>query len=490
MLAAGVCTLAGFLSLQGARVSAQQTPAPRFRVTQAQLAAYQLAAARNLNYVPGEVLVKFRPGTSVNQQGRALSSLRSRPLPDRMQWIGDRIARLSVPEDTDSIGMAENLARQPEVEYAHPNWIRKPSSIPNDPQFSARQWNMTMLDMPRAWDINNGGAGVTVAVLDSGINTVNAQYSLKTWNGSAIVSTQVRFAMSPDLDPARIAPGLDFVFWDGPVVDIQGHGTHVAATIGQTTNNGVGYAGMAYNARIMPLKVCLGFWDFQFYISDIGQPGYVDLDIGGCPTSAIVEAIEYAANNGAKVINMSLGGIDPSPAERDAIAFATTRGLFVAVAGGNNFEDGNSVDYPASYAAGINGAMSVAAVGRNQEHAAYSTTGTYVEIAAPGGNFAGGGINNVIFQLGIQFSDYNPETVIFPRFDRYNDDPSEGTSMAAPHVAGLAALLISRGITKPAAIEALIAGSAKDLGTAGRDNSFGAGLIQPRAALRGLGVVR
>ena len=132
---AGACTLAGFLSLQGARVSAQQAPAPQFLVTPAQLAAYQLAAARNLNYLPGEVLVKFREGVTVGQQTRALSSLRSRPLPDRMQWIGERLARISVPEDPDSIGMAANLSRQPEVEYAQPNWLRKPTAIPNDPQF-------------------------------------------------------------------------------------------------------------------------------------------------------------------------------------------------------------------------------------------------------------------------------------------------------------------------------------------------------------------
>src|SRR5688572_33470242 len=93
-LLAGVCTLAGFLSLQGARVSAQQEPPPQFLVSPAQLAAYQLAAVRNLNYLPGEVLVKFRPGVTVSQQARALSSLRSRPLPDRMQWISERLARV------------------------------------------------------------------------------------------------------------------------------------------------------------------------------------------------------------------------------------------------------------------------------------------------------------------------------------------------------------------------------------------------------------
>jgi serine protease len=490
MLLAGVCTLAGLLSLQGARVSAQQAPAPQFLVTPAQLAAYQMAAARKLNYVPGEVLVKFRAGVTAGQQARALSSLRSRPLPDRMQWIGDRLARLSEPGDPDSIGMAANLARQPEVEYAQPNWLRKPSAVPNDPQFAARQWNLSLIDMPRAWDLNAGGAGVTVAVLDTGLTTVNATYNLKTWNGDAIVETPMRFAINPDMEVSRIAPGRDFVFWDGPVVDVDGHGTHVSATVGQTTNNNFGFAGVAYKAKIIPLKVCLSFWDFKINMSENGIPGYAPLDIGGCPDSAFIAAIQYAVDNGAKVINISLGGSDPSSVERDAIDFATSRGIFVAIAGGNDFECGNPASYPASYAAGINGAMSVAAVSRTEQRAYYSSTGSYVEIAAPGGDFRADGLAGTIYQFGIQFGDYDPEVVIFPRFDRYQDTPFQGTSMASPHVAGLAALLISRGITKPAFIEALIAASAKDLGAAGRDDTFGAGLIQPRAALRGFGVVR
>src|SRR5688572_30074789 len=458
-LSAGVCMLAGFLSLQGARVSAQQAPAHQFLVTPAQLAAYQLAAARKLNYLPGEVLVKFRPGVTVSQQTRALSSLRSRPLPDRLQWIGERLARVLVPEDPDSIGMAANLSRQPEVEYAQPNWLRQPSAVPNDSQFASRQWNFSLIDLPRAWDLNSGGAGVTVAVIDTGLTSVNATYSLKTWNGSAIVAASMPFAISPDMDPARIAPGRDFVFWTGPVLDMDGHGTHVSATAAQTTNNNFGYAGVAYSAKVMPLKVCLSFWDFQIFRAESGVPGYPPLNIGGCPTSAIISAVQYAVDNGAKVINLSLGGTDPAAGELDALNSAATRGLFVAVAAGNEFEDGNPTTYPASYAAGIKGAMSVGAVGRTNQRASYSTTGTFVEIAAPGGDFDDGGLNNVIWQLGIRFNDYDPSEVIFPRFDRYLDTPSQGTSMASPHVAGMAALLISQGITKPAAIEALIAAS-------------------------------
>jgi serine protease len=134
--------------------------------------------------------------------------------------------------------------------------------------------------------------------------------------------------------------------------------------------------------------------------------------------------------------------------------------------------------------------MSVGSVGRSNTRAPYSTTGNFVEIVAPGGNSRDGGSSGLIWQAGIFFTDYDPEVVIFPRFDRYSDRGLQGTSMAAPHVAGLAALLMSQGITSPAAVEAIITKTALDLGTAGRDNDYGAGLIQPRAALRGFGVVR
>lgn len=490
-LVAGACALAGLLSIPGASVNAQQPPAPQFLTSAAQLAAYTQAATRDLNYLPGEVIVKFRVGVSVNQQARALSSVRSQPSTDRLQWIADRTARLMVPEDPDSIAVAANLMRQPEVEYAQPNWLRQPSSVPNDTQYAARQWNMTLLDMPRAWDINtSGGAGVTVAVIDTGLTSVNATYAFKTWNGTAIVTAQVPVGINPDVDASRLAANRDFVFWTGPVIDFHGHGTHVSGTVAQSTNNNLGYAGVAFGAKIMPLKVCLSFWDIQILQAESGVTGYPPLNVGGCPTSAVIAAVRYAADNGAKVINISLGGTDASPADQDAMNYALARGVFVAMSAGNEFEDGNPVTYPASYGKLVAGAMAVGAVGRTQVRSYYSTTGDFVEIAAPGGDAREGGSNGVIYQSGMLFSDYNPAVVILPRFNRYSDVGFQGTSMASPHVAGIAALLMSQGVTLPAAVEALITATAKDLGTAGRDNLYGAGLIQPRTALRGFGVLR
>lgn len=487
LLLPGLALAAG-LSLP--TVAAQQAPQPEFLTSPAQREALELAAARGLDYIPGEVIVKFRQGTVVAGQARALDALRSRPLPDRLQWIGDRTARLRVEGDLDSPAIAATLARQPEVEYAHPNWLLKKNLVPNDTSYGSRQWNFSAINMPGAWDVNPGASGVIVAVIDSGMTSVTATYPFKTWNGTAIVTHNTRFAVSSDFDASRIAAGRDFVFWTGPVLDSDGHGTHVSATVAQSTNNNFGYAGMAYQAKVMPLKVCLSYWDIQILRSEQGVPGFAPLDSDFCPTSAVVTAIRYAADNGAKVINLSLGGTNQSPSYVDALNYAVSRGVFVAISAGNEFEDGNPTTYPASYASTIQGAMSVGAVGRSLTRSFYSTTGSFVEIAAPGGNSRDGGSSGAIWQAGIFFTDYDPSVVIFPRFDRYSDTPLQGTSMASPHVAGLAALLMSQGITSPAAVEAVIGQTARDLGTKGRDNDFGAGLIEPRAALRGFGLVR
>src|SRR5262249_45193344 len=202
--------------------------------------------------------------------------------------------------------------------------------------------------------------------------------------------------------------------------------------------------------------------------------------------------------NGAKVINLSLGGSSPSVTEQDAINYAVGKGVFVSIAAGNEHETGNPTEYPAGYAPGINGAMAVAATNRSGNRAYYSNTGSYIEIAAPGGDShdsdaSGSGF---IWQSTIRPSVSDPAlNVIFPRFDSYAEVGYSGTSMATPHVCGLAALLITQGITSPAAIEASIKKSAKFLGTPSasdktRSDEFGAGLIQARAALLGMGVKR
>ena len=456
--------------------------------------AFVRAAEARLDYLPGEVLIKFRSGVSQSQQQAALSALRSRPSAGDLQWIGE-IALLRDAADPDAPFLARVLSAQPEVEFAEPNYLRRFNATPTDPSFG-RQWNFTVLDLPRAWDINPGAnANTVVAVLDSGVTTVNQTFGATVWTGSAFQTIAVPFAISPDLAAGRLTQPVDFAtseafgFNSPAVVDMEGHGTHVASTIGEETNNNVGEAGIAYGAKIMPVKVCVGYWDVQFAMSAAGIPGFTPLGTGGCPLSAIALGLRYAADNGAKVINMSLGGPIPSNTERDALTYAVGKGAFIAVAGGNEFEEGNPVEFPASFAATIDGAMSVAAVGRSLQRSFYSNTGPYIEIAAPGGDDRDGGfVNGLVWQVTIQLSDSDPSTIIFPRFDRYAEEAAEGTSMASPHVAGVAALLVSQGITKPSAIEALIRSTALDKGSTGRDNEFGFGVIQPRVALRGVGV--
>ena len=168
---------------------AQSESAPYPVASAARVAALIEAAARNLDYAPGEVLIKFRDGVGQGGQQRALMALRSRPDAGQMKWIGN-VAWLHDSSQPDARILAEQLSSQPEVEYAEPNYIRRPHAVPNDPSYS-RQWNFSGINMPGAWDITGGGSSdVIVAVVDTGVTAVPARnLNARTWNGSAIVTT-------------------------------------------------------------------------------------------------------------------------------------------------------------------------------------------------------------------------------------------------------------------------------------------------------------
>jgi serine protease len=301
----------------------------------------------------------------------------------------------------------------------------------------------------------------------------------------ALGTIDVVFAPAPDLGGSdRFVSPRDFIWDDNEPLDLVGHGTHVSGTIGQVTNNAMGVAGMAFNVRIMPVKVLDDIWDFIF-----GNTTIATDDVAA-------RGIRYAADNGAKVLNMSFGRSGPpSPVVEEAIRYAVGRGAFLAISAGNEFEEGNPLSRVAEIASRVDGAVSVAAVSRDRTRAYYSTTGSYVEIAAPGGDLRRNGTPGGILQQTFDFDFVEtylagPGAYRAPRFDMFTYQPFQGTSMAAPHVSGFAALLIQQGITSPAAIEAIMKRYATDLGAAGRDNEFGSGLINPRAALRGMGLVR
>ena len=447
-------------------------------------------AARALPYEPGVVLVKVREGAGAGARGEIMREAGAQRA-GRPRYADFEV--LSIDTSANPEEVAATLARRPDVEYAQASYRVRPSFVPNDPLYS-RQWNLPMINLEQAWDINQGAtSAVIVAVLDTGVAYRDAFLEFTAGgfvDGGRVYPPlgriSVPFAAAPELGgPGRFVSPRDFIWNDDIPVDLDGHGTHVSGTVGQLTNNGVGPAGVAFNVKVMPVKCISTDWD------DIFDSPYVGSD------SVVAQAIRYAADNGAKVINMSLGRTEggPAPAVGEAMRYAVSKGAFIAVAGGNDYEDGNPVERLAEQAAPIDGAVVVAAVGPDKNRAYYSGVKSYIEVAAPGGNSRLGGANGAIWQQTFDAaytdtfllppSQYGP-----PRFDVFAYRAFQGTSMATPHVAGLAALLYSQGITSPAAIESAMKRFAQDRGAAGQDDEYGAGIIDARASLRGLGLLK
>lgn len=481
---AGLVVLAGLGVVASAQVDPTSTRTMRPDVRE----ALREAVRSGVTYLPGRVLVRFRPGVPTAAQTAAVTE--ALPLARLRQadpWSDFQI--VDIPLEANAMDAAARLAARPDVSYAELDVFHGLSRTPTDPGY-ARQWNMRLLDMERAWSINDGARDVIVAVLDSGLAMANDVLVFPRFFGGQLRLVTVPFAPATDtVTPGRVVAPYDFWYEDDLPYDMDGHGTHVSGTILQRANAESGI-GVAFNARVMPLKVCIGPWELLFVLAEDGVSTLPpSLQSGVCLSSEEARAIRQAADNGARVINMSLGGTQPSSAVQSALQYAVSRGAFVAIAAGNEFEDGNPPSYPAVYARDIQGVMSVGAVGRDQVRAYYSSTGDYLEVAAPGGNLRQGGRDGLIWQQTYR-ADAISLNQLAPRFDLFEDDAYQGTSMAAPHVAGLAALLYSQGITNPAAIEAAIRQFARKVGTGPRTDEYGYGVIDPPTTLRGLGLAR
>lgn len=454
------------------------------------LTRLRVAAQRGLAHAPGRVLVKFRAGLPTSAMASAVTgALPGTPLALRAGGPYTDFTYVDMPLEVDVEAAAAALAARPEVEYAEPDAIHRMQATPADPSFP-RQWHMRAMNLERAWDINDGARDVVVAVIDSGLAMANDVLRFPRFFGGRLQVIDVPFARATDIaSPGRLVAPYDFFYDDDLPYDMDGHGTHVTGTVAQLSNGESG-VGVAYNARVMPLKVCIGEWEVLFALAQDGVSTVPPIFEGGaCFASDEARAIRYAADNGAKVMNLSLGGTTPSTTTQSALQYAVSRGVFVTLAAGNEFDEGNQPGYPAVYARDIEGVMAVGAVGQDLNRAYYSNTGDYVEIVAPGGNSRVGGRAGRVWQQTYRASELATNQLA-PRFDLIEDDAYQGTSMAAPHVAGLAALLYSQGIRTPAAIEQAIRQFARDRGTAGRDNEYGFGLVDARATLRGLGIAR
>ena len=370
----------------------------------------------------GVLVVDLVDGTSLDE-ARSATGL-------DLEWASALSAdeALAVVEVSDYDAALDGLrglslveAAEPSITYSTSSWLPAPLRYPDDPLFS-KQWNFDTVDAAAGWRAG-GGRGVVVAVIDTGVAPV------------------------PDLAGTTLLEGATFVPGTRSAVDDNGHGTHVAGTIAQTTNNGVGVAGIAPNATILPLKALSG--------SGMGQSQW------------IASAIDEAVDQGADVINMSLGGSHSRVIEV-AVNKALDAGVIVVAAAGNSGREG--VSWPAR----LSGVVGVSAVGPTDELAFYSSWGTGVVLSAPGGdkNFEGGGV----LQDTIKDGDH-----AFTEL--------QGTSMASPHVAGAAAVLLAAGATSPEQVVELLGRSAVDLGAPGPDPKFGVGRVDIGGAVRSLALM-
>jgi serine protease len=443
--------------------------------------------ADGLAYEPGRVIVKLRPGLGPSALAAVIRSTGA-TAGSTPSYANFTLLTIGADEDPEEVARA--LRERTDVEYAQAAYRVTLHQSPNDPMYRL-QWNFSAIDMERAWDIGRSANGsVTIAVLDSGVafedvvlryNTL--PFTVTYADGRTEVvdhgTIDVPFAAATDLiAPDRIVAPFDFTWNDAHPLDTLGHGTHVAGTIAQLTGNGIGGAGMASNVRIMPVKVTGGSkWDVIFRAP---FPGFTD--------DQVARAIRYAADHGARAINMSFGRSGAAaPVVEDAVRDAVSRGAFCVFSAGNDALAGNPLQRYAEIASRVDGAVSVGAVGPGLVRSRYSSTGSWVELSAPGGDTFLAGANGGILQQTLD-SAFFASPLVRPRFDMLVYRFAQGTSMAAPHVTGLAAILIQHGITTPSAIEAAMKQFAADRGAPGRDDEYGAGVIYPRATLRGLGL--
>nr|WP_201763439.1 S8 family serine peptidase [Chengkuizengella marina] len=314
------------------------------------------------------IIVKFKDKTSKSMQQQIHKEAKAEVLKKNKQ-IGFEVIKVKGKSVEKALEQYKNRA---DVEYAEPIIEYYALFTPNDPLYASDQYGPQIMDAEDAWDIEQGSSSVVVAVIDTGVQ-----------------------ANHEDLQ-GKVIAGYDFIDNDNDPSDGNGHGTHVAGTVGAITNNGIGVAGMAPNVSIMSVRV---------------------LNNAGSGTNqGVADGITYAADNGADVINLSLGSTAPSAAVENAVNYAWNAGVVVVCAAGN--AGSTSPHYPAYYT----NSLAVAATDSNDNKAWFSTYGSWVDVAAPGvdiiSTWNNGGYNTI-----------------------------SGTSMAAPHTAGLAGLLASQGLS-------------------------------------------
>jgi subtilisin family serine protease len=351
-------------------------------------------------FVPGELVVRFQLGVNASEQRRILAA---QHVASRRKLRAPRAELVRLEPGASVEATATALERRPEVRYAEPNFLYQPALTPNDFYF-ADLWGMHStadddIDMPEAWDLTTGSTSVTVAVVDTGVAYSHPDLTDNIWLNAGETANGADDDGNGLVDDVR---GWDFAQPDSDPTDSCFHGTHVAGTIGARGNNSIGVTGVNWQTKLLVLRAG---------------------DCGGLPLAAIVDSFEYACAKGAKVINGSFGGPGSTPALRDAIE-SCPASLFVFGAG-NGGADGSGDDidstppiFPCAYDAP--NILCVAASDSGDTIATFSNYGSRsVDLAAPG--------------VGILSTEPGGDYIFL-----------DGTSMATPHVAGVAALVWSR----------------------------------------------
>ncbi|MGI8588134.1 MAG: S8 family serine peptidase [Chloroflexia bacterium] len=387
---------------------APSTPASAARPTPD--GARKLApAGTSRDWVAGRVLVKMRSGGGATldnlRTNLGLAAVHGKP-------IGGVVA-LDGAAGLDVAATVAALRANPDVEYAEPDYITHADLVPNDPHYADDEWWLTAMQAQAAWDISTGNPGITIAVLDTGIATDHPDFA------------------------GRIIPGHNFVSNNSDVYDDNGHGTHVSGIASAAGNNGVGIAGISWQSKILPGKV----------LNAKGQGSTYDF----------AQGIRWAADNGARVINISAGADFSTETEHDAIKYARSKGTVIVAAAGNT-PDGRP-EYPAGY----DEVIAVSASSQRDSVAGFSSYGDYVDLAAPGINILSTWVSN-------HKTGYMSES---------------GTSMASPMVAGAAALVLSINPNlTPDQVQLLLEETADDIGDPGFDQKSGWGRVNLLHALQ------
>jgi|GEM_PF-5645252 len=349
------------------------------------------------------------------------------------------------------------LIKSPDIEFAEPNYILRTQFIPNDPYYQDSYpgnttnrdpnwnppydylWNLKRINMENTWNISSGSANIITAVIDTGIDYTHPEL------GSCTLE-QVNNNLC-----SKVNPGFNFITGNNNPIDDHGHGTHVSGIINAELSNLLGIAGISPYSKIMPLKV-------------LNRNGSGNI-------STIAEGIKYAADNNAKVINLSIGTGAPIPPPKiadDAIYYANSLGVSIVAAAGNGYQDTIEKGY---WPANNQKVMAISAIKNDNNLAEFSNQGQKTFLSAPG---------TEIISLRAKDTSMCGEYCLI----RQDYLRASGTSMATPHVAGVISLLLSVNPTYTTTeIENILINSAEDLGEPKFDESFGFGLLNAKEAL-------